>query len=80
MAPEAALAIGAYIHCGLCLDELPAEESPQSFARLSVGFTRQGLQVWCVRHDCNVLHIDFEGRQHPANTVRIPSEKADAGR
>lgn len=67
------LEIGAYMHCGKCIDEYkrltPAGESPATFSRLSVGWTRQGLQVWCQRHDCNVLHVDFQGQQHPANTT-----------
>ena len=68
--------IRAYMHCALCMDDFKAKtnstlgESPESYARLSVGFTPIGLQVWCVRHDCNVCHIDFEGHQHPANTAR----------
>ena len=71
-APTADLAIGAYMHCGRCLTEwqagLAGGESPASYSRLSVGWTRCGLQVWCQRHDCNVMHVDFEGRKHPANT------------
>lgn len=62
--------IGHYIHCTLCIEELPAGESPESWARLSVGFTLHGMQVWCVRHNVNVVHIDFEGSKHKANTTR----------
>lgn len=64
------LAIGAYMHCGKCLEELPSGISPQEWASLSVGWTPLGLQVWCNRHECNVLHVDFEGHQHPADTTR----------
>lgn len=64
------LVVKTYAHCGLCLREKPPNISPRDYARLSVGFTDQGLQVWCVRHDCNVLHVDFEGHCHPANTSR----------
>ncbi|MEY9493800.1 hypothetical protein [Bradyrhizobium elkanii] len=62
--------IGTFLHCGLCLHELPAGTSPRDYAALEVGWTPQGLQVWCQRHDCNVLHVDFEGQKHPANTTR----------
>jgi hypothetical protein len=48
--------------------------SPKLYARLEVGFTPIGLQIWCARHDVNVVHIDFEGQQHPANVSR----RADA--
>lgn len=68
---EASLAIEAYMHCGLCLKERPDDVSPQDWARLEVGWTRLGLQVWCKRHKCNVVHIDFEGEKHPANTNRL---------
>ncbi|MHA2265049.1 MAG: hypothetical protein ACXAEN_21870 [Candidatus Thorarchaeota archaeon] len=61
--------IGTYFHCGLCMAELPENESPRNYARLEVGFTDCGVQVRCVRHDANVVHIDFEGHRHPANTT-----------
>lgn len=77
-----ALQIGAYMHCGKCLDEWrdphhadSAGHSPQTYAALSVGWTKQGLQVWCYRHRVNVLHVDFEGQKHPANTTA--AEPAD---
>lgn len=68
------LEIVRYMHCALCLAELPAGESPASFARLSVGFTKLGVQVWCARHEANVMHVDFEGACHPANTKRATAE------
>jgi hypothetical protein len=63
------LQIGLYIHCGKCLKEMPAGTSPKEWNRLQVGWTPMGLQVWCVRHNCNVMHIDLEGQMHPANTT-----------
>jgi len=67
-------AIEAFAHCSLCIAEVYGGEapgqSPESYARLSVGSTPRGLQVWCVRHDANVINIDFEGHRHPANTTR----------
>ena len=62
--------IESYIHCALCMKEIPEGESPQSYARYEIGWTKQGLQVWCDRHHCNIIHIDFEGQRHPANTAR----------
>lgn len=59
--------IQQYMHCHLCLQEKPEDTSPMDWARLSVGFTQQGLQVWCDRHEKNVVHIDFEGQKHPAD-------------
>lgn len=64
-----------YTHCGLCLNELPEDKSMGEFSEISVGFTIEGLQIWCDRHDCNIVHIDFQGMQHPANDTRINKEK-----
>ncbi len=62
--------IEAYMHCNRCLTEIPLGESPESYARLSIGFTPIGIQVWCVRHDANILHVHFEGQRHPSNQTR----------
>lgn len=59
-----------YLHCGLCIEEIPKGTSPRAWSQLEVGMTDIGLQVWCKRHECNVVHIDFEGETHPANTSR----------
>ena len=63
----------SYLHCGKCLEEydmLPESEklnvSPAQWQKTQAGFTERGIQVWCWIHNCNVVHIDFEGRQHTA--------------
>ncbi len=67
------LNIVAYIHCGKCLDEylnneeLKSKISPKDYAKTQCGWTKEGLQVWCNRHNCNVMHIDFQGQKHPAD-------------
>lgn len=66
--------ITAFFQCGKCLNELPVGESPMSYARQSTGWTKLGLQIWCVRHDCNIIHIDFQGQKVAINTT-IPKEK-----
>lgn len=58
-----------YMHCSKCLSDIPSGVSPAQHARLEVGWTKLGLQVWCRRHNCNVMHVDFEGAQHKANTT-----------
>lgn len=65
----AANSITAFMHCRRCMDELPVGQSPRTFAALEVGFTAMGVQVWCKRHEINVMHIDFEGQRHPANLL-----------
>jgi hypothetical protein len=64
-----------YYHCRQCIDELPPGISPANWSRLSVGFTGIGVQVWCNRHECNIVHIDFEGQQHPANEGRTETRQ-----
>lgn len=59
--------IQMYVHCKLCV-----EEGDMTSRGLAVGWTAAGLQVWCEIHDSNVMHIDFEGCQHPANQGRKP--------
>jgi hypothetical protein len=57
-----------FIHCKKCLDERPPTVSPREYVQLEVGFTAPGLQVWCKRHEVNVMNIDFEGAgPFPAN-------------
>ena len=56
-----------FLHCGLCVKEKPANISPRDWAKLEVGWTAVGIQIWCCRHECNVAHLDFEGKSHPAN-------------
>jgi hypothetical protein len=66
--------IDVYLHCGLCIEEWEAEHrgtiSPKDFARVQAGWTKQGLQIWCNRHDVNIVHIDFDGQQMRANSSR----------
>ena len=62
--------IVTFFHCKKCLEELPVNTTPRDWVRHEVGFTKLGLQVWCVRHEINICHIDFEGQKHPANTTR----------
>jgi hypothetical protein len=57
--------ITAYVHCAQCLAERPASLSPAEFARLAVGQTPYGLQVWCVRHNMNVYHLDLTSQPRP---------------
>jgi len=55
--------IQMYMHCQLCMLEEPEDVSMRDWARLNVGMTDTGLQVWCVRHDINVGALDFRGQK-----------------
>lgn len=70
-------AISRYIHCSLCVKEVKEGTADTSgpvslrdYQELEVGWTKAGLQIWCKRHDANVLHLDFEGRRLPSNATR----------
>jgi hypothetical protein len=58
----------AYFHCKQCIAELPADTSPRAFAQLEVGWTGAGLQVWCKRHETNVVNLDFLGQKVATKT------------
>jgi hypothetical protein len=60
--------IKQFFHCGRCVKDKPPGISYKAYACFEVGWTEFGLQVWCARHNANVVHIDFEGNQHPAIT------------
>jgi hypothetical protein len=55
--------IKQFWHCAKCIDELPEGKSPREYIRVEVGFTRAGLQVWCIRHEENIIHLDFMGQK-----------------
>jgi hypothetical protein len=57
--------ITAFMHCAACFKE-------QLPPNIEAGWTAIGFQVWCRNHDINIVHVDFEGQRHPANTTRAP--------
>jgi len=68
------LSITGYIACSKCADEASRADPPvslQDYARLDAGFTDFGLQLWCRRHQVNVVHIDFKGNRLPADFRRL---------
>ena len=62
--------ISLYLHCGLCMKEKPAGLSPAEWSDTQAGWTKEGIQIWCNRHEVNILHIDFQGEKHPASVCR----------
>jgi hypothetical protein len=62
--------IKLFLHCGQCVEEAISKGvSPADYQSIEAGWTPIGLQVWCKRHDKNIIHIDFQGQQLPANTT-----------
>ena len=57
-----------FFHCAKCIREWrvapeAAGKSPREWARLEIGWTAKGIQVWCSRHDVNVMLIEGDGPQ-----------------
>ena len=65
------LSILHYLHCGKCIKQKPLGVSMSEWGGYDIGWTKLGLQVWCKKHQCNIMHIDFEGQQHPANLTAL---------
>lgn len=58
----------SYINCTMCVIEAAkGGHHIKDWAKLTVSFTAIGLQVYCLRHEVNVIHIDFQGQKPPAN-------------
>ena len=54
--------IVSYIHCRECMFDWSKTDksvSPAEFQKNEVGFTPTGIQVWCRRHDKNVISVDL---------------------
>lgn len=55
--------IVAFFHCAKCLNEKPRNTAPREWIRIEAGWTEKGLQVWCVRHEENIVALDFLGQK-----------------
>jgi hypothetical protein len=68
--------ITAYLRCSQCDDDIFRRSSstivpsPREYGRMECGFTRDGFQVWCLRHDINIIHIDFDGEDVTVDITR----------
>ena len=53
-------AIASFMHCKLCLNQIPDDTSPREWVQIEVGMTGQGnFQVWCIRHEIEVAYFDI---------------------
>jgi hypothetical protein len=55
--------IKQFMHCSKCIEEIPDGISPRDFLRIEMGFTKEGIQIWCVRHEENIADFDLMGNQ-----------------
>lgn len=50
-----------FFHCRRCVEEMPSGQSPETWARISVGLTNDNsILVWCVRHDKRITEIPVD--------------------
>jgi len=49
--------IVAFYHCGKCVAEMPEHLVAHEWQFVEVGATEQGIQVWCKRHDMEIIHL-----------------------
>jgi hypothetical protein len=76
--------INSFIHCSLCAQEwkenklINTKMSPREYQKIQMGNTKLGFQIWCFRHDVNVMHIDLQNFQFPANMTMIPNKNFKA--
>ena len=63
--------ITQHVVCAKCEEEylggLTDSSSLKNYTKLDIGFTNIGIQVWCRRHNANVVHVDFEGQKLKAD-------------
>jgi len=52
-----------FFTCKACQRQKPSNESMEKWARLNVGITPTGIEVWCVRHRIQVVHLTPEELQ-----------------
>jgi|GEM_PF-2442127 len=53
--------IHSYVECRRCAGEASAHrQSPRKYSRFRIGLTRDGIQVWCSRHEMEVAHFTPE--------------------
>jgi hypothetical protein len=51
-----------FLRCPKCMRELPFDVSPRDYSHIEAGFSSRGFQVWCLRHEINIVNIDFQGQ------------------
>ena len=56
--------IQMFYHCKKCLKEQKNSGlSPREYASFEFGVTEKGFQLWCTRHEENVLALDLLGQK-----------------
>ena len=55
--------IFSFYHCRKCLEEKGNYISARDYASFEFGATEKGFQLWCTRHEENVLALDLLGQK-----------------
>ena len=55
--------IFSFYHCRKCLEEKGNYISALYYASFEFGATEKGFQLWCTRHEENVLALDLLGQK-----------------
>ena len=64
----------AYFHCKTCLEEIPEGVSPAEWSDQQAGWTMYGLQVWCNRHNKNIIGLEFN---EVANQITLRKQEEE---
>jgi hypothetical protein len=60
-----------FYRCPACAKEAPQDVSPREYSHIEAGFSDRGFQVWCLRHEQSIIHIDFMGQDVVADVGRF---------
>lgn len=67
-----------FIHCTLCIKEKPENLSPREYTHNEVGILPNGdIQVWCIRHEKNVVIFDMETNKLIVDPDVNPNDKVN---
>jgi len=56
--------IKLYFHCKKCCEENKERfQNMREYSSIECGWTEAGFQVWCKRHNCNVVNVGFKGQK-----------------
>lgn len=67
--PPNTFEIKHFLECKKCAESVPVGMTFQEWQDIAVGLTPYGIQVWCLRHKCNVAHLDFRGARLAINAT-----------
>lgn len=65
---ESKTGISLYLHCRMCIAEVPEGLSPADYQRTEVGVLADGrIRIWCLRHEEEVATL----RLHPETVATL---------